>query len=195
MLIKELIRNTCRLTEDRIMKNLMRILLIVTVLLGVIVSTGCQQHPIDDLAALKLTSSPVFTQGVNPPTQAMETPDRQNEIMTKSPERVSPTPAVTPVTGEVPPVLLESILKDLSERTGVSQEKISVVQAQEILWSDGSMGCPKPGVFYTQAMVNGFQVILEVGDQKYDYHASETGYYVLCESGLPNISPPGTPNS
>jgi hypothetical protein len=195
MLIKELIRNTCRLTEDRIMKNLMRILLILTVLLGVIVSTGCQQRPIDDLAALKLTSSPVFTRGINPPTQAMETPDRQNEIMTKSPERVSPTPAVTPVTGEVPPVLLESILKDLSERTGVSQEKISVVQAQEIIWNDGSMGCPKPGVFYTQALVNGFQVILEVGDQKYDYHASETGYYVLCESGLPNISPPGTPNS
>jgi hypothetical protein len=84
---------------------------------------------------------------------------------------------------------------DLVERTGAAMEKISVIQAQAIVWNDGSLGCPQPGVMYTQALVNGYQVILEVGDQKYDYHAAETGYYLLCERGFPPIFPAGTPNS
>jgi hypothetical protein len=173
----------------------MRILLIMMSLLGMIVSTGCQQNPIGDGAAMNITFSPATPRVTDPPTEAMGTPDRQNEIATKRPERISPTEAVIPVIGEIPPLLLDSILKDLSERAGVELEKISVIQAQELVWSDGSMGCPKPGVLYTHALVNGFQVTLKVGDQMYDYHASETGYYFLCESDLPNISPPGTPES
>ena len=173
----------------------MRILLILIPLLGVIVSTGCQQNPIEDGAALKFTSTPALTQVINPPTQILEMPDRQSGISTKSPERISPTEAITPVIGEIPPVLLESILKDLSARSGVALDNISVFQAQELVWNDGSLGCPKPGVLYTHALVNGFQIILKIGDQMYDYHASESGYYFLCESGLPNISPPGTPDS
>lgn len=173
----------------------MRILVSMITLLGVIVSTGCQPNPIDAGAPLELNSSPAVTRLPDLPTQAMDTPDRIDETMTKIPERVPPTEATTPVTGEVPTELLDSILKDLAERTGAAPEKISVIQAQAIVWNDGSLGCPQPGVMYTQALVNGYLVILEVGDQKYDYRAAETGYFFLCERGLPPISPPGTPNS
>jgi hypothetical protein len=125
----------------------------------------------------------------------MDTPDRSDKTVTKNPERVPPTEPATPVTGEIPIELLNSILKDLTVRSGVALEKISVIQAQEIIWNDGSLGCPQPGAMYTQALVNGYWVILEVGNQKYDYRATKTGYFFLCEGGQPPISPPGTPKS
>lgn len=173
----------------------MRILVSLITLLGVIGSMGCQPHPIGAGVPSEPNSSPAVTRLPDSPTQAKDTPDRTDETVTKVPERVPTTEATTPVTGEVPAELLDPILKDLAERTGAAPEKISVIQAQAIVWNDGSLGCPQPGVMYTQALVNGFWVILEVGEQKYDYRAAETGYFFLCERGLPPISPPGTPDS
>ena len=140
----------------------MRILVSLITLLGVLVCTGCQQNPIEAEAPLEFNSSPTVTQLPDSPTQAIDTPYRINEIMTKIPERVPPTEAITPVTGEVPTELLDTILKDLSERTGAALEKISVIQSQAIVWNDGSLGCPQPGVMYTQALVNALKVLINL---------------------------------
>jgi hypothetical protein len=115
--------------------------------------------------------------------------------MTKMPERVPPTEVTTPVTGEVPTELLNAILSELAKRMGVMPEKIVVIQAQAIVWNDGSLGCPQPGVMYTQALVKGYWVILEVDETKFDYRVTDTGYFFLCENGLSPIPPPSTPNS
>jgi hypothetical protein len=45
---------------------------------------------------------------------------------------------------------------------------------------------------YTQALVPGYRIVLSVGDETFDYHASERGYFVLCEGGLAQEPlPPG----
>jgi hypothetical protein len=38
-----------------------------------------------------------------------------------------------------------------------------------VTWSDGALGCPAPGRFYTQALVPGFRVQLEAGGERFDY--------------------------
>ena len=129
------------------------------------------------------------------PTLGIATPDRFTQSTTKNPERVPPTESSDPVTGEVPDQLLDEILRDMIERTGAARDKIAVIRAQATVWNDGSLGCPQPGVFYTQAMVNGYWVVLEVDGQKYDYRAADTGYFFLCGDGIPPISPPSTPTS
>lgn len=144
-------------------------------------------------------STPVLASSLTPwpesSSQDIATPDRTSEIVTKIPERVHPTEGAAPVTGEIPTSLLDSILKDLEEQTGVNPEKIAVIQAQAMVWNDGSLGCARPGEFYTQALVNGYQVILEVDEKKYDYRAANTGYFFLCENGSSPILTPGTPDS
>jgi hypothetical protein len=85
------------------------------------------------------------------------------------------------VDGEVPKELLDEILADLATRLQVDPAAITVLRAQEVVWNDGSLGCPKPGAFYTQALVTGYHVILQVEAQDYDYRASERGYFFLCE--------------
>ena len=70
---------------------------------------------------------------------------------------VSPSTGV-PVTGDVPADVLAAILGDAADRTDVPQADIEVVRADAMTWSDGSLDCPEPGMLYTQALVDGFQV-------------------------------------
>jgi hypothetical protein len=119
------------------------------------------------------------------PPAGEPTPEvRELRPIRRTPEMVPmPGEAGDPVTGETPQNLLDTILADLKERTGSSREEITVIRDQAVTWSDGSLGCPQPGVFYTQALVPGYWVVLQIGEKEYDYRASDRGYFVLCESG------------
>jgi hypothetical protein len=104
---------------------------------------------------------------------------------------VDPIDPGPPVTGEAPIGLLEDIRADLAEKSGAALEAMVVIRDQAVTWSDGSLGCPQPGMMYTQALVPGYWVVLQVGEVEYDYHAAESGYFVLCEGGgLPYIQTP-----
>lgn len=105
-------------------------------------------------------------------------------------ERV-PVSELTPVTGEVPQDLLDAILQDAEARTGIAAGEMNLVRAEAVVWNDGSLGCPQPGVMYTHALVDGYWVILEYGDQTFDYRASDRGYFFVCEqSSLLKTLPP-----
>ena len=124
-----------------------------------------------------------------------ETPDRTNRIpvstLPAGLERVE-TPPAEPVTGEVPADLLEEILADLAQKLGKDRASIDVIRAEAVVWNDGSLGCPKPGEFYIQILVNGYWVVLRLEGLEYDYRASDTGYFFLCEGvGSIPISTPG----
>ena len=118
------------------------------------------------------------------------TPDRSESSMRIPPERVPPTERGTPVTGEVPTLILTAIVQELAARTETAPEEIGVTRDQAVVWSDGSLGCPQPGVMYTQALVDGYWVELEVDGRIYDYRAARTGHFILCENGRPPPTPP-----
>jgi hypothetical protein len=99
------------------------------------------------------------------------------------PERV---PEETPlVTGEVPEEVLNPIMADVAERAGAEPAEIEVVRGQSVTWNDGSLGCPKPGMFYTQALVDGYWVVLSYQGQEFDYRVNEGGAFFLCEEPTP----------
>lgn len=88
-------------------------------------------------------------------------------------------------TAEVPPELMSMILDDAAGRTGVPADDLVPVRADQIVWNDGSLGCPRPGEVYTEALVRGYWVILRAGDQTLDYRAADTGYFVFCDNAFP----------
>ena len=98
----------------------------------------------------------------------------------RMPERIS-RDAQTHVIGEVPESMLQIIKEDLAKRINIAVSDAQVVKAEALTWSDGALGCPKPGENYTQALVPGYWVILEHADKQYDYRASERGYFFLCQ--------------
>ena len=101
-------------------------------------------------------------------------------------------PGSDPLTGEVPQDLLDAVLDDLADQLDAGREAIAVEQAGAVVWRDGSLGCPQPDMMYTQALVPGYRIVLRVSEETFDYHASERGYFVLCEGGLAQEPlPPG----
>jgi len=69
---------------------------------------------------------------------------------------------------------------DLGERLGTGTV-IEVVAAHELTWPDGSLGCPEPGVMYTQALVDGYRIELTIEGDTYEYHGAAGAPPFLCE--------------
>ncbi len=86
------------------------------------------------------------------------------------------------MTGSVPNAILEPILADASERAGVDEDEIELMRGEAVTWTDGSLGCPEPGMMYTQALVDGYHVVLDAGGQELDYRVDRSGGFRLCEN-------------
>ena len=80
----------------------------------------------------------------------------------------------------VPAPLLEKVLEDAQQRTGVSRSQLEIISTERVTWNDGALGCPQPDRMYTQAVVPGYRIRVRSVDQTLDYHAAETGRFVLC---------------
>ena len=79
--------------------------------------------------------------------------------------------------------ILEPILNEAAALAKVDRDQLVLVRAESVVWNDGSLGCPKPGTMYTQALVNGYWVVVKVGDQTYDFRVSSGGSFILCPTG------------
>ena len=76
--------------------------------------------------------------------------------------------------------MIDAVVEQAATETGVDIGAIRVVTAEAVTWSDGSLGCPQPGQVYTQALVPGFRVVLEVEGEEMHYHASQSGDFAAC---------------
>lgn len=85
------------------------------------------------------------------------------------------------VMGEVPAELLGEVLADASARSGVTANDLEVLTAEATTWNDGSLGCPEPGQMYTQALVDGYHVVVRTADEELDYRLGNGGIR-LCEN-------------
>ena len=102
---------------------------------------------------------------------------RQEALSRKSLER---TPTVQAgVVGEVPEALLEKVREDLEKRVG--DKKLFLSRAEAVTWPSGALGCPEPGMAYTQALVPGYHVVFEVDGKSWDYRMNQGGWFKLCE--------------
>ena len=91
----------------------------------------------------------------------------------------TPTPETLGTTGPASgPV--EQAKADLVKRLGVEAAQVTVVSSSEVTWPDGSLGCPEPGMNYTQALVPGSRIILEAAGKQYYYHSGGTRPPFLC---------------
>ena len=69
---------------------------------------------------------------------------------------------------------------DLAQKLGLDLATIEVVAYEVAIWRDGSLGCPQPGMMYTQALVDGYLIQLRVGEQTYNYHGANGHDPFLC---------------
>lgn len=159
----------------------MRLFVVCSTALSIMLA-GCTSLPTPPASPLTLrTELPIpAVEPIEMPTPLQQLPDSLN-------------PEGSGVTGEAPVELLAEIQADAAGRTGLETEEIVVIQDQAVVWPDGSLGCPKPGMMYTQALVDGYHILVQAGDTVLDYRATSRGSFVLCESPL-RAAPAQTPS-
>jgi hypothetical protein len=128
-------------------------------------------------AAASLSATPAATP-TSPP--AVATPPAP----ASTPAHLAPVPpSAEPVVGEVPADLKARIAADVEMRAGRPATDLELIRAEAITWSDGSLGCPQPGAFYTQALVDGYWIVWRASDgREWDYRATQRGTFILCEN-------------
>jgi hypothetical protein len=104
----------------------------------------------------------------------------------------TPTPVVAIVPTQPPPPLdtlpqglIDQAVTDLAQRLGIAPSQITVLVAERLAWPDGSLGCPQKGMLYTQALVEGFRILLVARGVEYAYHGADEGEPFYCEHPAP----------
>lgn len=141
-----------------------------------------------------------------PPT--VTAPDAQFSVLTATPSAlpasvtpeptvaISPTstasqgpliervpPSAEPIVGEAPAEVLQRVLAAARAHLGLlADAPVIVLRAEAVTWPDGALGCPQPGMTYTQAEVKGYWIVVDAAGQVLDYRVSDTGYPWLCVS-------------
>ncbi len=100
-----------------------------------------------------------------------------NDMTDSGPDRLSLEEAV------------EAARKDLAGREGKAQDEIELLRAREVTFADGALGCPEEGMMYTQALVEGYYILLRSGGKDYAYHAGRDGEPFHCPADRSKAPP------
>jgi hypothetical protein len=80
--------------------------------------------------------------------------------------------------------------QDLSEHLGIPVADIEVLREEAVTWRDGSLGCPKPDMMYTQALIEGSSILLRANGRDYAYHSGKGRPPFYCENPVSPASGP-----
>ena len=129
------------------------------------------------------TPAPSSSTGTSPSPAATTSPSAPGGSMTRPSFPAVSIPIASPGSPvELPAVILDPLLADVAQRSGVPREQLVIVSATSTTWSDGSLGCPAPGQMYTQALVEGWQAVVRAGAKVYDYRGAGVGTLKLCKT-------------
>jgi hypothetical protein len=77
---------------------------------------------------------------------------------------------------------VEIALDDAEERAGVARDELSVTVTELVTWPDGAAGCPDPDMMYTQALVDGYRIVIEADGDEYHYVGANGSEPTYCEN-------------
>jgi hypothetical protein len=99
---------------------------------------------------------------------------------------------VRPVPGTVEPGLerlVDRAKEDLAQTLSIPVEEIEVLEAKSVVWPDGGLGCPEPGMAYTQVPREGLLIRLWAKERIYSYHGGAGTPLFLCQQATTDTTP------
>ena len=113
--------------------------------------------------------------------------DKPGQHSIAPPTRI-PDPLTTPAapaceavaSATVPRAVRSAVVADAARRFKVAESAVVLVRAEKVTWPDGSLGCPQPGLMYTQMLVAGFRIVAKTGEGELLYHTDSRGNVVSC---------------
>lgn len=170
----EYVYGTVKKRSNMIIKTLLRTLMTASIFLII----GCQTQPIPTTTIPEQADS-IPTTETNVPKQIFP----QTPVPTTGSDDGSADilPGTTPDPNSQQ--IVQIAVDDLAKRLQIGTNKIRVSSIEATTWPDGSLGCPKQGVMYTQVLTPGFKLVLEAEGKTYPYHTDENETVVFCGLG------------
>jgi hypothetical protein len=69
--------------------------------------------------------------------------------------------------------LVKQCKSDVAKAANVNEAEVQVTRVEAVVWRDGSLGYPEPGMDYIQMLVEGYRITLQAGGKTYDYHTDK----------------------
>jgi hypothetical protein len=85
----------------------------------------------------------------------------------------------------LPNSLADAILADTASRSGISLEQLTISEIVANVWPDGCLGLEVPGEYCTQALVDGWRLVITDGERTWAYRTDTQGLTIRYESILP----------
>ena len=82
---------------------------------------------------------------------------------------------------EPPNSVIAATRQDLSQKTNISVNRLQIQAAQPQTWPDGCLGLAKLGEFCTQALVEGWRIILTDNQKTWVYRTDSSGANLRLE--------------
>ena len=99
-------------------------------------------------------------------------------------EPASQQPSLAPIASpgkiDLPASVVDPVVADIARLASVPVEAVTVQSAESVTFPDGGLGCPVPGMVYTQVQVDGYKVVAVAGGTTYDYRGTSPGKFRLC---------------
>lgn len=87
------------------------------------------------------------------------------------------SPAASPMATTV---AADLAIVNIADELGLAEAAIEIVSNEPRNWSDASLGCPREGELYAQAITPGFEIVISAEGQEMTFHADEAGNIVRC---------------
>lgn len=174
-------------------RRMIQLLIALVALLALALSAcgGSVTGPEPGAAGTPTIESPP-TEPAEEPTTAAPTPTAELETAGETARPIPTEEEAMEVPGSAA-ALVEQAKSDLSGRLDVAEAEIEVLSVEEVTWPDGSLGCPQPGMMYTQALVDGSRIRLQVDGEIYAYHSGGNRPPFLCKQETATILPQDGP--
>jgi hypothetical protein len=97
---------------------------------------------------------------------------------TRLPDPASPGPSGS---FDLPGSIIDPVVAEAARLAGVPVDQVTVTSGEAVTFPDGGLGCPVPGMAYTQVQVEGFKIVVEAGGASYDFRGTGPDKFRLCE--------------
>lgn len=153
----------------------------ITALLGFALTVAACGGDVASGSGETTTMAPTTSTAAEPETTTTTTTAATTSLSTTTTTTAPPSGETTPPPSYSPgDDAVAFAIADLAAFLGIPEGDIELVERAEVVWSDGSLGCPQPGMSYTQALVDGSRIVLEAGGAEYEYHSGAGRAPFLC---------------
>lgn len=111
-----------------------------------------------------------------------ENTSTSNNISQPSPQETLTQETMNNSTTQPPDTVINAVFNKIEQTADISQNQLQIQETKAEIWPNGCLGLEKPDELCTQALVEGWRIVVSDGNQNWVYRTDQTGQMIRQES-------------